>query len=438
MKREVKDINVKSLMEEINTSATAGEIVCDKKVKRIKRDNEYTYILASGCDFILNRKTVKTNKTLVCIQSKGILFIYDEIKQKKIVIEEAKTLKTFFNDKLASEIVIEPEKLCYAKSGIRKDELDAWFGLVKENNPALLYIMKRGLCNFRILYGHYCRSFPESLKICYENNPGLLASIFQKNNKVYLSEYEYIANYVNWIYEAAGVDAARYFIEKLTLSSVSISGYGLTKIDIKSYNLNPRRFIDYILFDLYRQGKDSLDLRTYGDYLKQEMDFYGKVRDKYPASLETAHQIISQKVNEKQKLKSDSPKFAEIMMESEDFSYQNSIDKFKIVMPEKSLDLVEEGRYLCHCVASYIEKVNNGDCIVVFMREKENIELPYLTIEILPNRSVVQVEGMNKRSELSEEEILFINRWAKSKHLKVAAGNAIMTKEMKKKNKETL
>ena len=30
MKREVKDINVKSLMEEINTSATAGEIVCDK------------------------------------------------------------------------------------------------------------------------------------------------------------------------------------------------------------------------------------------------------------------------------------------------------------------------------------------------------------------------------------------------------------------------
>lgn len=168
------------------------------------------------------------------------------------------------------------------------------------------------------------------------------------------------------------------------------------------------------------------------------MDFYGKVRDKYPASLETAHQIISQKVNEKQKLKSDSPKFAEIMMESEDFSYQNSIDKFKIVMPEKSLDLVEEGRYLCHCVASYIEKVNNGDCIVVFMREKENVELPYLTIEILPNRSVVQVEGMNKRSELSEEEILFINRWAKSKHLKVAAGNAIMTKEMKKKNKETL
>ena len=154
MKREVKDINVKSLMEEINTSATTGEIVSDKKVKS---------------DFILNRKTVKTDKTLVCIQSKGILFIYDEIKQKKIVIEEAKTLKTFFNDKLASEIVIEPEKLCYAKSGIRKDELDAWFGLVKENNPALLYIMKRGLCDFKMLYGHYYRKFPDSLETCYEN-----------------------------------------------------------------------------------------------------------------------------------------------------------------------------------------------------------------------------------------------------------------------------
>lgn len=65
MKREVKDINVKSLMEEINTSATAGEIVCDKKVKRIKRDNEYTYILASGCDFIMLRDLMLSHSLLM-------------------------------------------------------------------------------------------------------------------------------------------------------------------------------------------------------------------------------------------------------------------------------------------------------------------------------------------------------------------------------------
>ena len=33
------------------------------------------------------------------------------------------------------------------------------------------------------------------------------------------------------------------------------------------------------------------------------------------------------------------------------------------------------------------------------MRLKEDKETPYLTIEILPDRSVPQVEGMNKRSE---------------------------------------
>lgn len=438
MKKEVKNLNVKSLMEEIDTSTISGEIVLKKSSKAVKRDNEYTYIVASGCDLILNRKTLKTNKTLVCIQSKGALFIYDEIKGKKISVGEPKVLKTFFNDKLADDTVIEPGKLCYAKNGIKKSELDQWLELIKIKEPTLLYIMKRGLCDISLLWSNHYNSSSQALKKCYENNPGLLNSIFQKFEKRYLYEYETIAKYVNWIYDSAGLDIARYFIDKLTLSSVCLSNYDFTSFDIHTYNLNPKRFIDYILFDLYRQGKDALNLTTYRDYLRQEMELYGKVRDKYPAALETAHQIISQKRIEKERLKNDSPKFSEIMMECEDFSYQNSLDKFKIIMPGKSLDLVEEGRFLCHCVASYIEKVNNGDCLVVFMREKENVEVPYLTIEILPNRSVPQVEGMNKRSELTEDEILFINRWAKFKHLKITAENAIMPKTLKEKVKETL
>ena len=115
--------------------------------------------------------------------------------------------------------------------------------------------------------------------------------------------------------------------------------------------------------------------------------------------------------------------------EREDFTYQNPLDKFKIVMPKESSELIEEGSFLGHCVASYIEKVVAGDCLVVFMSEKESLETPYLTVEILPDRTVPQVEGLNKRSELTEDEILFLNRWAKNKNLKITAKNAIMDKK---------
>jgi len=433
MKKEIKDINVKELIDEINESTVSGEVIKKVEKKPVVRENEYEFLTISGCDFILNRKTKKTNKTLVCIQSQNILYIYDELKDVKITVTDSKQIKSFFNDKHSGDLIIEPGKINYAKNGIYKDDIDIWYDAINNEAKSIQYLMKRGLCEFKkMTYSGYYNSHNSSLEKCYENNPALLAAIFQKFPDKDGYVYSSIAFLTNKIYEMSDLDTARYFLDKLELTSMDIRYYESFP-DLTKYNLNVRRFIDYILFDLYKQGKSTINLTTYGDYLKQEYEYYGKVKDKYPKALETAHKIISQKTVEKSKLKGESPKFAEIMSECEDFSYQNPIDKFKILMPTISLDLVDEGQYLCHCVASYVEKVNNGDCIVVFMREKENDDIPYLTIEILSDRSVSQVEGMNKRSELTEEEILFINRWAKFKHLKVTAQNAVLKKSKKEK-----
>ena len=48
------------------------------------------------------------------------------------------------------------------------------------------------------------------------------------------------------------------------------------------YNINLRRFIDYILFDLYAQGYSSVErtfFKEYMDYLQMQQDFYGKVKE---------------------------------------------------------------------------------------------------------------------------------------------------------------
>ena len=199
--------------------------------------------------------------------------------------------------------------------------------------------------------------------------------------------------------------------------------------------INVKRFIDFLLFDMYRQGKDQLYtfLHTYEDYLKLCKSYYGNIPDKYPKFLETQHNQILAKVTELENIKSESPEFAEIMMNSENYAYFNPFESFVIRMPKESCELVEEGSKLSHCVSSYIEKVNRGDCIVVFMRKKETPDEPYLTVEIIQDRSVSQVEGLCRRTELTEEEIHFLNQWAKNKHLKLTAANVPVLKKERKK-----
>ena len=71
MKKEIKNLNVKSLIDELNT-AKEGAVVnsLTKAKKTVKREYGYKVLFQSGPDFALNRTTPKTNKTLVSIFSK--------------------------------------------------------------------------------------------------------------------------------------------------------------------------------------------------------------------------------------------------------------------------------------------------------------------------------------------------------------------------------
>lgn len=70
------------------------------------------------------------------------------------------------------------------------------------------------------------------------------------------------------------------------------------------------------------------------------------------------------------------------------FLFQN--DLCQIVLPTSGTDLIQEGKALHHCVGSYVNKVVNGDCAIVFVRKRDNPTVPYITCEILPNGSIRQ------------------------------------------------
>lgn len=132
------------------------------------------------------------------------------------------------------------------------------------------------------------------------------------------------------------------------------------KVMASPHRVNLRRFIDYILFDLYAQGYASVTKSffvEYLDYLEMQQKFYGKVKEKYPTHFKTEHDIMALKVNQ-----------ARLLAKCEDFEQQNESIKdlaysgsgYCIVVPTKPEELAEEGIDLSHCVGQYIDRVAGG------------------------------------------------------------------------------
>lgn len=439
MKKEIKEIDVKELVKDINDedNFTEKEI---KTTSRPKAKAKYEVVFSSGCDFAINRQTARTNKTLVLIFSQNMCYIYDEILGKKLEMTEAleTELKSFFSDKAANDIIIKKDTTsCFGKD-LRKSEIPFLCQLMTYKEPGLRFLIKKGYSVLKLVSSRW-RSYFTDVEDCYNDSPALLNYFWERIGAVEESICQVVTklNFVTDIYEISNLDTAYYAVDAILRSSVMIDRRLSDKLKelIINNRINVKRFIDFLLFDMYRQGKAHLTrfLHTYEDYLELCKSYYGNIPDKYPKFLETQHNQILAKVTELESIKSESPEFAEIMMNSENYAYFNPFKSFVIRMPKESGELVEEGSKLSHCVSSYVEKVNRGDCIVVFMRKKETPDEPYLTVEILPDRSVPQVEGLCRRTELTEEEIHFLNQWAKNKHLKLTAANVPVLKKERKK-----
>lgn len=432
MKKEIKEINVKELIDEIKTGeeeAKKKEAVKSAYTTRVEKKTKkytpgYSVIFADGPDIAINKKTQKTSRTLTLIFSKQMYFIYDEDTDEKTNIEDSTQIKRFFLDKKAHEQVVESGLVNYAENGIIKSNVDRWFAFLTSNSPSIRFLTKRGLLAYENHHylERYCNSCTDILDELYSLSPTILTKLFSFHTENQYAIKCYAMNALNLL-KIAGADAVNYYIEKLKLTSVN-SDFDMDLPKLTSYcEFDYPRLIDYLLFDLYKQGCQNVPIVVYEDYLNLTKQYYGKITNKYPKNLLSEEAIITRRCSEKDTIKSIAGNFEEVMSETEDFSYRNPIDKFAIVMPTIADELVEEGLQLGHCVASYVKKVVNGDCIVVFMRKSEEKDIPYLTIEILPDRSVPQIEGLNKRHDLSKDEIDFIKRWAKNKHLKLTAEN---------------
>ena len=148
---------------------------------------------------------------------------------------------------------------------------------------------------------------------------------------------------------------------------------------------NIRYFIDELRDYLRMCRHDNIKPTLYSSYLKQTHDITSR-----------NHNIIVEQAKE-DTFKSKYADFKEY--------FKNG---YYVVAPKNSNDLKLEGDVLNHCVASYIKRVIDGECLIYFLRT--NKEESLITFEVRHN-TIVQVKGLHNRKP-SQQEILALNDFA--------------------------
>lgn len=188
---------------------------------------------------------------------------------------------------------------------------------------------------------------------------------------------------------------------------------------ISKYNLDVDSFLDYCMRLYHVEALELEDLFDYKDHYNDYLDIEQKLKrykmpkmDKYPANfLSTFHiakreyRIMRQKFNE-ELFKAQCDRFRDL---------EESFKKYSIIVPEKPADIEHEAEELKHCVRIYIPRVVDGDTLICFLRNNEDLNKPLVTIEVKEG-IITQAYGLYD-SKPSDEQIAVIKKWAKKHKL---------------------
>lgn len=244
------------------------------------------------------------------------------------------------------------------------------------------------------------------------------------NNYYYTSDTHYILGHLqqspklsyeqfNKIYNAYAAFYDNYHSPSLDPGLLSLGEFfKLIKL-IVDENYDVETLLKYLGEDCRElQGiiKTSDALMYLCDYISFCKDLELKY-DKYPKSLRLEHDKLAYiKI-----LKADEINNKKIKERSEilsEYKYTNEKMGYKIIVPEKAMDLKREGTALSHCVGTYVDRFARGDSNIFFMRNIDDPDKALVTIELDKGYVLVQSRGFCNR-DLYAEEKKFLNEWLK-------------------------
>lgn len=155
---------------------------------------------------------------------------------------------------------------------------------------------------------------------------------------------------------------------------------------------NTSKVIKYIV-------KQKSDIQTYWDYIsncKQLKDDINSKEIMFPPHLQAAHDRAYAAIEAK-KIKEDKKKKHELNKKRKKLEYEEG--NLVVIQPRNAEEIICEGQTLRHCVGGYVSRHVKGETNIMFIRHKDNPEVPYFTIEIDNSYKIVQCHGYRNECE---------------------------------------
>lgn len=163
-------------------------------------------------------------------------------------------------------------------------------------------------------------------------------------------------------------------------------------------------------------------LNDIGFVLRELMDYINMMEkinpkfEKYPKHFLTTHKIASRNY---ERLKEQ---FDETLFKIRiDKSLEKTYGDYRFYYPDSTDDIKEEAVSQNNCVASYIQRVIDGNCHILFLRLKDSPDKSLVTIELRKNKDDIYQIVQARRAynhEISREEKEIVdkyNNWLKNK-----------------------
>lgn len=196
---------------------------------------------------------------------------------------------------------------------------------------------------------------------------------------------------------------------------------------------------------------NNLDIKQYDLYLRLRAKFQTNTTDfdvsKYPLKIQTQEELqrlyneLSTKepdlqafINERNRqIREAQMRENENSVAKQNELYLKRYKKLKklgfapegdercIVVPKNLVTLIIEGQTLHHCVGSFVDAVSEGKNTIVFLRKKEDVDAPYVTVSLLQSGDswyIDQAHG-DHNSDISNEDVTFLKKWAAASNVRV-------------------
>ncbi|MBO5828747.1 MAG: PcfJ domain-containing protein [Paludibacteraceae bacterium] len=232
-------------------------------------------------------------------------------------------------------------------------------------------------------------------------------------------------NFLTWYKENPDAHLLGYNLKYISLTDNDLYRIFTTYISRRKPETYCYEYMSYFNILLKEYGYTAKGLLNYLDYcktfeaiddinflMKEIYDYASMMKkispkfDKYPRHFLTTHKIACRNYNrlKEQFIEEDFRKRIDIEMEK-------TFGEYCFIYPKSTQDIKDEAVSQNNCVASYIKRVIDGQCHIMFLRKKECPEKSLVTIEVRNGKIVQALQKFNNPLTTEQQEV--VDKWNK-------------------------